>query len=148
LGINFVIGELKLPIKKNKQNNIDHLKTTAKNCSDMGHLTEKYGIQEEQAMPQEGEPDPLKKKRNTNKTSGRRYVVRAIAHSPLFSATMWTYACSKLASAERLFEQKLTSCEFDVLELLDRQDRNERTGEYRVLRSTTVKILPASGTRH
>ena len=43
----------------------------------MGHLAEKYGIQEEQAMPQKGATDPLKK--NTNKMSGRRYVVRAIA---------------------------------------------------------------------
>ena len=122
------------------------MKTAAKNFSDMGHLAEKYGIQEEQAMPQKGATDPLKK--NTNKMSGRRYVVRAIAHSPMFSATMWTYACSKLASAERLFERKRTNGEFYVLELLDRQDRDERTGEYRVLRSTTVKTLPASGTRH
>ena len=133
-----------MPNKKTKQTNIDHLKTTAKNLSDMGHLTEKYGIQEKQAVA----TDPLKKKRNTNKTSKRRYLVRAIAHSPMFSATMWTYTCSKLASAELLFERKRTNGEFDVLELLDRQDRDERTGEYRVLRSTTVKALPASGTRH
>lgn len=137
-----------MPSKKTKQNNIDHLKTRAKNISDMGHLTEKYGIQAKPAMPQKGATDPLKKQRNTNKMSGRRYVVRAIAHSTMFSATMWTYACSNLASAERLFEWKRTNGEFDVLELLDRHDRGERTGEFRVLRSTTVKTLPGSGTRH
>ena len=80
--------------------------------------------------------------------SKRRYLVRAIAQSPTFSATMWAYACSKLASAELLFERKRADGEFDVLELLDRQDRDELTGEYRVLRSTTVKNLPESGTIH
>ena len=133
-----------MPDKKTKQTNIDHPKTSTKNLSDMGHLTEKYGIQEKQAAA----TDSLKKKRNTNKTSRRRYMVRAIAYSPMFSTTMWAYTCSKLASAELLFERKRTSGEFDVLELLDRQDRDERTGEYRVLRSTIVKALPASRTRH
>ena len=80
--------------------------------------------------------------------SKRRYLVRAIAHSPMFSATMWAYACSKLASAERLFERKRGDAEFDVLELLDRQDLDERTGEYRVLRSSTVRSLPEIGARH
>ena len=80
--------------------------------------------------------------------SKRRYLVRAIAHSPMFSATMWAYACSKLASAELLFERKSANGVFDVLELIDRQDLDERTGGYRVLRSTTVKNLPVSGTRH
>src|ERR1700752_2926128 len=84
----------KLPVKKKRQNNTDHPKTTVKNLSEMGHLTEKYGIQEEQAIPREGEPGPPKRKRNTRKSSRRRYVVRAIAHTPLFSATMWAYACS------------------------------------------------------
>ena len=90
----------------------------------------------------------LLRKRNTRKMSKRRYVVHAIAHSPMFSATMWAYACNTLASAERLFERKRTNGAFYVLELLDRQDRDESTGEYRVLRSTTVKTLPVSGTRH
>jgi hypothetical protein len=80
--------------------------------------------------------------------SKRRYLVRAIAHSPTFSGTIWAYACSKLASAELLFERKRANGEFSVLELLDRQDRDERTGEYRVLRSTTGNNLPASSTRH
>ena len=80
--------------------------------------------------------------------SRRRYLVRAIAHSPMFSGTIWAYACSKLASAELLFERERINGEFNVLELLDRQDRDERTGEYRVLRSATGNSLPASGTRH
>ena len=80
--------------------------------------------------------------------SKRRYLVRAIAHSPTFSATVWAHACSKLASAELLFERKRAGGEFDILELLDQQDRDELTGEYHVLRSTTVKNLPEGGTRH
>lgn len=80
--------------------------------------------------------------------SKRRYLVRAIAYSPLTCGILWAYACSKLASAERLFERKRLSGEFDVMELLDRQDRDERTGEYRVLRSVTVKNLPSSGALH
>lgn len=78
----------------------------------------------------------------------RRYLVRAIAYSPVSYGILWAYACSKLASAERLFERKRVSGEFDVLELLDRQDCDERTGQYRVLRSAAVKNLPQSGTLH
>jgi len=116
----------------------------------MEHLTEKYGIQEKHPKSQIDATDSLKKKYNTNRMrkSQRRYLVRAIAHSPIFSATLWAYACSKLASAELLFDRKRADGEFDLLELLDRQDRDERTGEYRVLRSATVKTLPESGTRH
>ena len=80
--------------------------------------------------------------------SKRRYLVRAIARAPMFPVTMWAYACNKLASAELLFERKRADGEFNVLELLDRQDCDERTGEYRVLRSTTVRNLAESGTRH
>jgi hypothetical protein len=36
----------------------------------------------------------------------------------------------------------------DILELIDREGRDERTGTYRVLRSTKVQNQPASGTRH
>ncbi|RWP64130.1 MAG: hypothetical protein EOR07_16210 [Mesorhizobium sp.] len=78
----------------------------------------------------------------------RRYLVRGIAQSPIWSGTLWAYACSKLASAELLFEKQRANAEFDILELLDREDRDERTGTYRVLRSTKVQNQPASGTRH
>ena len=78
----------------------------------------------------------------------RRYLVRGLAESPAWSGTLWAYACVKLASAELLFERKRAEGGFDVLELVDREDRNERTGEYRVLRSTTTNNLPVSGTRN
>ncbi len=78
----------------------------------------------------------------------RRYLVRGLAQSPVFSGTLWAYACSKLASAELLFEKQRANAEFDVLELVDREDRDERTGNYRVLRSTTVQNQPASYARH
>jgi len=129
---------------------MDPPKTQAKNAFDMGHLTEKYGIQEKHLKSQIEATDILERKHNTNRMRKRqrRYLVRAIAYSPIFSATLWAYACSKLASAELLFERKRADGEFDVLELLDRQDRDERTGEYRVVRSATVKTLPENGTRH
>ncbi len=78
----------------------------------------------------------------------RRYLVRGRAQSPVFSGTMWAYACSKLASAELLFEKQRANAEFDILELVDSEDLDERTGNYRVLRSTTVQNQPASGARH
>lgn len=137
-----------LPSQKAKLSNIDCLKTPAENTPYMGHLTEKYGIQETQPKLQKGATNSLVKKGNAKKMRKRRYLVRAIAHSPIFSATLWAYACSKLASAERLFERKRADGEFDVLELLDRQDLDERTGEYRVLRSSTVRSLPEIGARH
>ena len=80
--------------------------------------------------------------------SKRRYLVRALVQTPEFSVTAWSYACSKLASAELLFERKRIVGDFDVLELLDRQDLDERTGEFRILRSTRVTNVPKSGTMH
>ena len=51
-----------MPSQKTKVNNTYHLKTKAKNISDMGHLTEKYGIQEDQAKPQKGATETVKRK--------------------------------------------------------------------------------------
>ncbi|RWP11816.1 hypothetical protein ACN2CC_18230 [Mesorhizobium muleiense] len=78
----------------------------------------------------------------------RRYLVRGLAQSPLWSGTLWAYGCNWLSSAELLFEKQRANAEFDILELVDRTDRDERTGEYRVLRRTTVTNQRVNGTRH
>jgi hypothetical protein len=78
----------------------------------------------------------------------RRYLVRGLAESPMFLVTIWAFACSKLASAERLYERKRESGEWDVLQLLDREDVDELTGTPRILKSTRVRNDSPSGTRH
>jgi hypothetical protein len=78
----------------------------------------------------------------------RRYLVRGRAQSPLWSGTLWAYGCNRLSSATLLFEKQRDNPEFDILELVDREDCDERTGEYRVLRWTTVTNQPDNGTRH
>ena len=52
----------KLPRQKIKLDVTDQLKVVTKNISDMGHLTEKYGIQDDQAKPQKGATNTVKKK--------------------------------------------------------------------------------------
>jgi hypothetical protein len=55
-----------------------------------------------------------------------------MAQSPSFSGTMWAYACARLASAELLLERERAEGEFEVLQLVDRDDRDECTGAYRI----------------
>jgi hypothetical protein len=76
-----------------------------------------------------------------------RYPVRGLAQSPLLCGTLWAYGCDRLSSAELLFEKRRAKSEFDILELVDREDRDERTGEYRVLLSTAVPNRLSSGTQ-
>jgi hypothetical protein len=52
----------KLPNDKKIPIDINRMKTVSKNISDMGHLTEKYGIREKQAKPQKGATGSRKKK--------------------------------------------------------------------------------------
>ena len=110
----------------------------------MGYLAEKYGIRDKPAKPQKDAISSSNKSKNTKEIGSRRYLVRAIAHFP--PGTIWAYACSKLASAEQLFERKRAEGGYDVLELLDRHDRDEHTAECRILRSTAH--MRECGPRH
>ena len=49
----------------------------------------------------------------------RRYLVKAVTSSPVYSGTVWAIACTKLSSAEALFERKLEAG--DPMLLIDRE---------------------------
>jgi hypothetical protein len=51
----------------------------------------------------------------------RRYLVKAVASSPMWTGTLWATACKHLFSAEALFERKLE--DDDAMLLIDRQER-------------------------
>jgi hypothetical protein len=67
----------------------------------------------------------------------RRYLVKAVASSPMWTGTLWATACAHLSSAEALFERKLE--DGDAMLLIDREER-------KVLRSVGFKD-PEQGMR-
>jgi hypothetical protein len=54
----------------------------------------------------------------------RRFVVKAVTSTPIWTGTLWAVGCKKLASAEALFDRKVAEVSHaDALLLLDQQER-------------------------